>query len=388
MIQLPYIFVFYILILLSVSEYPNKTFSYYDKSVKIFLLFLMFFVLILFIGFRGYIGNDWINYKYFYDRIPQGFNITDIQTIQQDQVYEAGWNYFASICRYLGFSYISFQCLNFFIDIFLLILIVRRYAKQYVVLFFCLFLPLQGYTFSLIILRNTKAIYIFILSLKYIKNRHFFKFLFCCLLGYLFHKSVIIFLPLYFFLHKKCSSKVLLVLFLFGNSIFLLQLQWLKVILNIVINMLPENSLTLLTKAYLFSDVYNRSFGITIGYIERFFTFCFFYKHLDVLYGDNDDFIVEVNCYFIFISVFLFFTELYIVIERIPNYFIFVYWIFYPRLFRRMDNITKFLFYVSLFFYGSLRIWITVDAPCYYYENILTGISSASDRIFNYSGVE
>ena len=150
------------------------------------------------------------------------------------------------------------------------------------------------------------------------------------------------------------------------------------------IQILPETPITRMVSAYMHSDHFGGSFGLTIGALERIATFIIFYRFQDLLIGENNENIVEWNCYLIFIFLNLYFNELYIVIERLPNYFIFTYWIFYPKLFRKMDKPTKLFAYICLIVYGTLRVYITVDDRYYKYENVLTGISTPKERVKNY----
>lgn len=378
----PYIFIFLLVFSLSFIEQDNsKTLK---KDAKIIARFSLALLLFLFLGLRGLIGMDWVFYKANYDRIPGYFSISEFKQIRHTLSYEGGWNYFTIICRYIGLDYISFQTVNWIIDFIFLYLIAKRYQQKNILLFFTIFLVLQGYTFSLIILRNSKVIYLFILSLKYIKEKKFLKYELLCIIGFFFHKSIIICMPLYFILVRQYNKKFILALFIVGLGIFILQISYLKMLIMASIKILPETPITRMVSAYMHSDHFGGSFGLTIGALERIATFIIFYRFQDLLIGENNENIVEWNCYLIFIFLNLYFNELYIVIERLPNYFIFTYWIFYPKLFRKMDKPTKLFAYICLIVYGTLRVYITVDDRYYKYENVLTGISTPKERVRNY----
>lgn len=378
----PYIFIFLLVFSLSFIEQDNsKTLK---KDAKIIARFSLALLLFLFLGLRGLIGMDWVFYKANYDRIPEYFSISEFKQIRHTLSYEGGWNYFTIICRYIGLDYISFQTVNWIIDFIFLYLIAKRYQQKNILLFFTIFLVLQGYTFSLIILRNSKVIYLFILSLRYIKEKKILKYELLCIIGFFFHKSIIICMPLYFILVRQYNKKFILALFIVGLGIFILQISYLKMLIMASIKILPETPITRMVSAYMHSDHFGGSFGLTIGALERIATFIIFYRFQDLLIGENNENIVEWNCYLIFIFLNLYFNELYIVIERLPNYFIFTYWIFYPKLFRKMDKPTKLFAYICLIVYGTLRVYITVDDRYYKYENVLTGISTPKERVKNY----
>jgi len=378
----PYITIFLIIFCLSFVEQDRRI--VFKNQSRFLALSLLTVVLFIFLGLRGLIGMDWVSYKANYDRIPDAFSISDFIGIRNTLSFEGGWNYFTIICKYIGLNYIQFQTVNWTIDYIFLFLIAKRYQPRNIILFFTLFLVLQGYTFSLIILRNSKVIYLFILSLRYIKEKKFLKYEFLCIIGFFFHKSIIICMPLYFILGHRYKKSVILTLIIVGFCIFILQISYLKVFVMSALKILPNTPITRMVSSYMHSDYFSGSFGLTIGALERIATFIIFFRFQDLLIGENNENIVEWNCYLIFVLLNLYFNELYIVIERIPNYFIFTYWIFYPVLFRKMDRPTKLLAYICLIIYGTLRVYITVDDRYYKYENVLTGISTPAERVKNY----
>ena len=381
---IPYIAVFIAVLFLSLIEEYNSQCLTLRKDTKMLSVIIFTLGLFVFLGLRGLIGMDWTVYKEWYDVIPEKFSIKDFVDIRKTLPMEAGWNYFTIICRYLKFDYVAFQMLNFVIDFVLLYLIAVRYQKDHILLFFAFFLALQGYTFSLIILRNSKAIYIFILSLKYIKEKKFFRYEILCIIAFFFHRSALICMPLYFILGRRYDRHLVIAFFILGMTVFILQINWAQNFMSWLVKVLPDTPAKVKLTGYLQNSYYSGKFGLTLGGLERFVTFILFYKFQNILIGEDDEYIVEWNCYLLFIYVMLYFNDFYIIIERIPNYFIFTYWIFYPKLISRMDKPTKIIAYICFITYGILRVFVTTDERYYKYENILTGISTAEERLDKY----
>lgn len=78
---------------------------------------------------------------------------------------------------------------------------------------FIVFLLLGYYTFHFNALRQAVACAIFFYSIEFILNRDFKKYLVCVCIGFLFHKSMIICLPLYYLVTKRPSLKQLILIF-------------------------------------------------------------------------------------------------------------------------------------------------------------------------------
>jgi len=211
---------------------------------------------------------------------------------------------------------------------------------------------------------------LFLISLKYIEERKIFKYMMINCIGVLFHTSSLLYLPLYFVLHKRWSRKIILFLFIIGNVVFLLQLEWCKVILTNIGTLFPGR-LGLMIKLYFASDFYGKAYGITIGYLERFFSFIILFYFYEKIFKINKNNLLYMNIFFIYIFIFLYFSEIMIILERVTLLFIFPYWILYPQIYSLIKNRNKQIFLFILLFYGVLKMGVGNRNIFSLYDNIL-----------------
>lgn len=175
--------------------------------------FLSYFIVVIFSGLRYGIGTDYFSYEYVF------FNI------HTDNQYNSGLEYgFYYLSKILPQNQDGFFALIFllsFITNFIFYLAIKKQIKNSVessrsliiILFFITgfyFLPFNG-------VRQGVAIAFILYSYQFIKNRSLFQFSLSIVLAMLFHKSAILFFPIYFLYNLQLSRKfgVLLVLLCF-----------------------------------------------------------------------------------------------------------------------------------------------------------------------------
>ncbi len=159
----------------------------------------MFLVAACFVGFRKDVGTDYENYTtYFY-------NFEDF--------LEIGYTTIALYLRYNGFdvSYLFFfmAALTYGV-LYLAVEFNDDVDKRATSLLLCL-LSISGTVNGI---RQCVAVSFFMLSYIFIKRRNLPLFGACIGLGFLFHKSILILLPLYFFVQKVASRKSYIVVYL------------------------------------------------------------------------------------------------------------------------------------------------------------------------------
>lgn len=381
---LPYLLYLLICALLFLNANTQYKIASAKKAVYCVSLYTFFSVTIIFIGCRGYIGADWLVYKPFFDSAPTLIEHNKIYRFISKSVFEKGFSIYVILVKSIYNDYLFFQFISFIIDILLLHIFFDRYCKKYYFLCWVFYWILQGYVFEMIILRNVKSIILFLLSIKYIEKRKFLPYLFLNLLGFTFHSSSIIYFPLYFIALAKRRKIVEIILFIFGNCIYLLQIKWFSNIL-IKFSTLFFGRLSLILAAYLKSENFMSSYGITIGYIERLFTFCLFYKFSDTLISENPKNKVFYFLFLFYSYIFLFFSEILIILERIPNLFICSYWILYPQIYQRIKKDWKKFFLFLLIIYGLLRTMSLLNAKYAFYDNFIFGSLSPKLREQKYT---
>lgn len=167
----------------------NNYKKYYATIILICLL------LILHDGLRWEIGTDWGSYYSFF------IGTSDNQHI------DMGYRLMTDIFHYISDNYTVFLiCYAFFVYI-VIYKLVCSYSPQPIAsicLYYCGMLGMLGCN------RQILALMFCIISLKYIFERNFLKFLICVIIALSFHKTSIIWLPTYFLVNCHYNSKTLL----------------------------------------------------------------------------------------------------------------------------------------------------------------------------------
>ncbi|NIA44655.1 EpsG family protein [Providencia sp. 504mA] len=165
-----------------------------NESVIYPFSFLSYFILVIFSGFRYGIGTDYFSYEYVF------FNI------HTENKYNSGLEYgFYYLSKLLPQTQDGFYALIFLLSLITNLVFYFAIKNQIsnsintnrtlvIILFFITgfyFLPFNG-------VRQGVAIAFILYSYSYIKKRKLFPFIICILLASLFHKSAILFTPIYF----------------------------------------------------------------------------------------------------------------------------------------------------------------------------------------------
>ena len=264
-------------------------------------LLLAFFLLCLslFVGFSDMFGG--------YDRYIYGEifdNIADITTAKGDYLKNEEVFYYGSEIGYMVLNIlISFITENRYIFILVVTLIIyiclffslKRYTDNYP-LAIILFLGLWFF-FTFTYLRQVLSATIVWLSIQYIINRKFWRFLIIFLIGFSIHNSAIIFFPLYFIPIKKYSPQKIISVMLF---IFVIGLSPLP---NSLFEIYGNNSILERHAEY------NSSGSFRIPYIlESFFFLFLILRNYSSI--PNERFrIVLMNMALIFCAILLFFVR-------------------------------------------------------------------------------
>jgi len=344
-----------------------------EKSRK-YINFLVVIVYILFFGFRGFIATDWMNYYIFFKDLH-----TDIAVTFKGRSFETGFLLYSIIIKKFFTSYEGFQLINTLTNICLLHIFFRKnLATKYYALGFAVFLVFNGSILEINLLRNFKAVLIFLLALPYIVQRKPIQYFTLITIALLFHWSSIVFYPLYFFLHKKIPIKFFLITFIAGVIIYLFKIQYITPILKLFATFLPlEISQKILS--YMSSTYFTRSYGFTFGFFERAlmtFFLLFYYSKITA----NRSNILFVNGFFVFLSLFLFCSEITIVLERVAANFAYSYWILIPTIIQKAERNTKPI--VTFFFALILiaKMHVLMNGILYEYDSFLFGNSKSYEQ--------
>lgn len=362
--SIPYIVLILVLLCFSLYEKRERT-----RNVT---LFAMGVVLVLFFGLRGFVQTDWYLYYWLYYRVPS-FLESGIYT---EARIEPGYMLLTQLFKTVTSDYFVWVFINTIVDIFAFTIIFRRYSRS-IAWSWIIFLCFSGLVLEFNLMRNVKAIIIFLLSLPYVEKREFWKFFVLWLLAMAMHTSSIFYLPAYFILTKNWGRVVPLALLVLVNFIFLLKAYPTTWLLSKLSGM--ESAFVGKAIGYLAGSEVEE--GLTFGYIERTTMFILVYVFYRKLYERRKSNLIFCNAMYIYYVLWYIFSDVPVFVERMPVLFSFGYWILVPNMMglargkiRRMVNVFVLLFAI-------LKIITVTDHILYQYDNQVTGIKSKEARM-------
>lgn len=168
-------------------------------------------------GQRYDVGFDYLSYLEYYENIGEDY-------IEVRQDIEIGFRFLAKTMSGLGFHFFYFFFVCSFIQIFLIYLTLVK-TKQVAILPYIALTIIGSMEFLSWTngIRQALAACIIVFSTYYIHEKKFLKFIICIFCATLFHKSALIFIPLFFIygIRQQYFNRIWLQLVLLAVSIFL-----------------------------------------------------------------------------------------------------------------------------------------------------------------------
>jgi hypothetical protein len=207
-------------------------------------------------GFRWGIATDWMPYyTYFSDSLTKNENI-----------FELGYTWLNILIRSFTENYSVFLIIHAIIVYAIIIPTILRHSLHPLLslfLFYCLMLGYLGMN------RQYIALAVFLYSFKYIFEHKFIRYLFCIFIALLFHRTAIIYFPVYFFFRKIPFT--ILIIFIFTACI---------ISITNIMNMIPSELFNIFGKYlgqkminYMNVATQNTLFFSVFGIIKRIFLF-------------------------------------------------------------------------------------------------------------------
>lgn len=362
--SLPYVVVFLVLFLLCLNEIKKKP----DTLQKRTLRFCCCTIYVFFIGLRGFLHTDWISYYPLFKELPTLWSFTIIDL--EDFYMEPGFILYSIIIKSFCPSYYGWIFISTLIDVYLINACLKKNTGYYALgfLFFYSFFTLN----EINLLRNTKAIMLFLLSVRYIGN-NFLKFSFLNIIGAFFHISSLLYIFIYPFLRLKIKRNILIAIFICGVLIYTLQVSWALPLLEYV-----SENLQIGRSGILIHYMKPNFDQLSIGFLERVFTFILFLFYRDKIYGKSPFLVVMYNCYIAYFISTFFLAEYSSLAERISTLFIISYVFIYPEIFKFCKN--KRVFIMLMFSYMLLKEIQGNKGLLNKYSNVLFGVESYEKR--------
>jgi len=222
-------------------------------------------------------------------------------------------------------------------------------------------------------IRNTKAVLLFFLSLKYVEQNRFLPYLFLNLIGFTFHRSAILYVVLYPFLNQRYSIYFYFTIFVVGTLLLIFQIEYIKPILVFIGNLFG-GSIEKKVTSYIASELYSQNTSIfTLGSIERvvsYLIFCFFFYKKLIERDERNN--IMINLFTLYFISYFYLGEMVITVIRVSALFAPCYMILYPNiLYEITTKAYKQLMFVCLVLYACVRLSLNTKFAEYTYENVL-----------------
>lgn len=388
--SIPYLLYLLVLVGLMFVEFRRLKLEL-DTSYVRWLTIISF---LIFFGLRGFIFTDWIIYYSIFDKLPTLWDggleslMNVSETFEADLEvgkagYEMGFIVTTFIFKSLIPNYFVWIFANVLVDIWLLDKFIRRFSPYYVMAF-VVFIAMGGLIIECNLIRNIKAILLFMISIKYLEERRLFLYLILNGIGVLFHSSAVIFFPLYFILHKECPKWLMWAIFILGNVIFLLQIGYLKPLMLSFADMFGGR-LGVQIKIYFALDLYSQPYGISMGYLERVMTFLLLIVFKEALIERSKHNIILINVYIVYFIIFFYFSEVMIAVDRLTLLFIFSYWVIFPQLYQLIRHTTvKWAVVSIIILFCGVKTSLVSSNIFAKYDNLLTGIEGYEVRLMHH----
>lgn len=195
-----------------------------EKREKIFLSLAIIQLFLTLALRKENVGIDLQNYIPFLNRVMR-FSYMDLITIG----FEKGYNIYCRVIMQICNNEQIFLVITAGVSLIGVYYYIKQNSKNYFVSI-VIYVTFQFYIFLFSGLRQSIALSIILLSVKYIKERKMYKFIGMIILASLFHKSAFIFLPAYFIAYKKITIKYLIAVTGIAGAIFILRNQIMPII--------------------------------------------------------------------------------------------------------------------------------------------------------------
>lgn len=317
-------------------------------------------LLIPFFCLRGFIGYDWLGYYPVFENVDDLFHFSSksftvaIVGAGDVDLVEPGFIIYASFIKTFFDSWEVFVFITTLIPIVAITIFIKHYSSN-IALSYTLFYSL--YSVILIdLMRNGLAISVFLFLLVYRENIKIIPLLLWCLIGISFHRSFLILIPFLFIKTYLPSMRIVWMLFIVVNVLFLLQIPLLKIFLALLDPLLSNGNASAIIENYSNKDEFSSARGITIGYFIRVFVFLVISVYSSKLYKEKT-LTGLINAYFCYVFISIGMSDMRVFVDRMEFVFFFPFVILYPYLLNIMKPCPRLIFAMFLFMFCSLKVY-------------------------------
>lgn len=227
-ISIPYFCFMAILVMLVFVEFNLQNHNHRTKYIFIFSLTLF----TLFVGLKGWTGMDVMMYfENFRDAPTLGEFFLGRYSKEWYSDFEFGYNFFVMTAKTLGMSFWQFQFVYVLIDAIILYYFFKR-ETNYCVLTLLVYFIWWGWVFHAEQLRNANSVLLFMMSLKYVRNKQVFSYVLLNLLGMTFHTTSLFYIIAYPLLRITLTKNQLLWIFTVVMVVFIFRIKFINIFLS------------------------------------------------------------------------------------------------------------------------------------------------------------
>lgn len=368
MTAIPYIILGCLLLLLYCAERRAAT-----LRVRRMVQCVAYLALFLFVGLRGHLYSDFINYYPYFEDVPPLSRLT-LRALSHFS-FEAGFTLYTSAIKSLCDNYFFWVATGVAIDVVVLRSTFRRYCSSEV-LPLLLFIAFQGLFIEFNLYRNVKALDLFLLSLPALQHRRIVPYVALNLVGAMFHLSSLVYLPLYFVLHRSMPKWMMWCGIVFANVVVVARLPVMEWLLGGV-------DAVALAEVAERVGAHARAGGggylLSVGHLERTLSIVLFtllYARMVAQRASNAMF---YNLLWLYYLSFMLCYEVRVLADRIPMLFVAGYWVLYANVVELRFRLRQWVvaIVVGLSF---LKLYLSNDIAPARYDNLLFGIESYAKR--------
>ena len=353
-------------------------YRYSSEAGKTWIKAISILVFILFFGFRGFVGDDWTIYYPTFESMYSD-NVVNIATSMEMSDLEPGFSILQAVCKFIYPNYHFFIFVCCLLQCALLYNFFRKRVDN-LPLAFLVFLCMSGVGLEINLLRNSISLFICLNALDFLVKRKPLQYFSLCLLSMTIHISSIVFIPLYFFLHKRLPRWAYITIFIFSALFLLAQINFIGPILIYLASFMGDIYVELV-RNYVEGEVAAIQGFLSVGFIERLFTGILIICYYDKLVTINKENTIFINAFLLYFLSFALFREFEVASRRIALLFVFSYWILWCDLFKCfVYKGNKILYALFILCYGLLKIYSSTNEPKFEYDNILFNAKSYGER--------
>lgn len=340
------------------------------NSLSTMIIQLTVLSFVLFFGCAGYVQTDCLNYAMVYDELPTLGNGTIDYCLNTR--FGIFYVLYLSFFKTIGCDYLTYVLINIVIDACLLFYFTRRYIPVYLYpIFVLILLAYQGLELEFNLQRNTKAIFLFFISIQYIEQRRLLPFLVLNSIGFLFHWSALYFFPLYFFIHKRITQVSYFVIIAVCLVLSIVSRTIIVELVDLLGNLLPNGIAQHVIK-YIDIAEYNRPSGLKLFDIERLFWAVVIGLSYNRLIAYNPKLVIILNLYCCYLLAISLGKGMMIIESRVGLLFLVSFWLLMPCILLVEKKIVKIIVGSLLVFMSFMHLYlITKSDILFEYDNWL-----------------